>query len=110
MTIPNLFITRVRGQGFIVTSILGLIPEFPLYNRQDSHFDAVMVQLPPSVTISPLDRADGSAAYSSVGYSVIGGVNGPVEVRRRDELPEEAAIDVAIRPRSGAGGTLDQSR
>lgn len=57
-----------------------------------------------TTTLAPLDRADGSAAYSSHGFSIIGGVNGPVEVQRRDELAEEAAIDVVVRPVAGVGG------
>ena len=57
-----------------------------------------------NVTLSPLYRADGSATFTSNGYSVIAAVNGPIEVQRRDELPEEAAIDVAIRPAAGVGG------
>ncbi len=56
------------------------------------------------VTLSPLHRADGSAIFTSNGYSVVAAVNGPIEVQRRDELPEEAAIDVAIRPAAGVGG------
>lgn len=58
----------------------------------------------PSITLAPLDRADGSAAYSYNGFSIVCGVNGPVEVQRRDELPEEAAIDVIVRPVAGVGG------
>ena len=57
-----------------------------------------------NVTLSPLHRANGSASFTSNGYSVIAAVNGPIEVQRRDELPEEAAIDVAIRPAAGVGG------
>ncbi|KAL8964561.1 MAG: hypothetical protein Q9183_004368 [Haloplaca sp. 2 TL-2023] len=56
-----------------------------------------------TIALSQLHRADGSATYSANGYSVIAAVNGPVEVQRRDELPEEAAIDVAIRPATGVG-------
>lgn len=63
----------------------------------------------PVATLSPLHRADGSAKYSSNGYSVIAAVNGPVEVQRRDELPEEAVVDVAIHPVSGVGGRLSRS-
>ena len=58
----------------------------------------------PSAALLNLQRADGSASYSWNGYSVIGAVNGPIEVQRRDELPEEAAIDVVVRPAAGAGG------
>ena len=54
--------------------------------------------------LSPLHRADGSATYSQNGYSVIAAVNGPIEVQRRDELPEEATVDVAVRPAAGVGG------
>lgn len=55
-------------------------------------------------TLSPLHRADGSATYANNGYSVIAAVNGPIEVQKRDELPEEAAVDVAVRPAAGVGG------
>jgi len=54
--------------------------------------------------LSSLDRADGSATFSQNGYSVIGSVNGPIEVTRRDELPEEAAVEVIVRPATGPGG------
>ncbi|KAL8786906.1 MAG: hypothetical protein Q9213_002537 [Squamulea squamosa] len=60
------------------------------------------------VILSPLDCADGSATYSSNGYSVIAAVNGPVEVQRRDEIPEEAAIDVVLRPAIGVGGVRER--
>ena len=54
--------------------------------------------------ISPLQGADGSAVFSTSGISVMASVNGPLEVQRRDELPEEAAIEVVIRPAAGVGG------
>lgn len=57
----------------------------------------------PSAHLSHLHRADGSATYTQGGYSVIGAVNGPIEVQRRDELPEEAAIEVNVRPSVGVG-------
>ncbi|KAL9122633.1 MAG: hypothetical protein Q9187_000824 [Circinaria calcarea] len=62
----------------------------------------------PVANLSPLQRADGSASYSSGGYSVLAAVNGPIEVQRRDELPQEAAIDVIIRPAAGVGGNLEE--
>ncbi|KAI9830129.1 MAG: hypothetical protein M1819_005806 [Sarea resinae] len=62
----------------------------------------------PSASLSTLHRADGSATYSGNGYSVICGVNGPVEVQRRDELPEEAAVEVSVRPAVGVGGTRER--
>lgn len=55
-----------------------------------------------------LVRADGSTAFSSGLFTVIAGVNGPVEVQRRDELPEEAAIEVNLRPSSGIGGPRER--
>jgi exosome complex component RRP46 len=60
----------------------------------------------PDASLSHLHRADGSATYSQNGYSIIGAVNGPIEVGRRDELPEEATIDVIVRPAVGVGGIL----
>lgn len=57
-----------------------------------------------SVSLNPLHRADGSATYSFNGFTIICGVNGPIEVQRRDELPEEAVIDVIVRPATGVGG------
>ncbi|KAI4099833.1 MAG: hypothetical protein LQ339_005748 [Xanthoria mediterranea] len=60
------------------------------------------------VVLSPLVRADGSASYTSDGYSVIAAVNGPVEVQRRDEIPEESAIDVVLRPAVGVGGVRER--
>ncbi|KAM3086598.1 exosome non-catalytic core subunit rrp46 [Clarireedia jacksonii] len=62
----------------------------------------------PTVLLSPLPRADGSAEFSQNGYTVLGAVNGPIEVQRRDELPEEAAIDVIVRPAAGVGGTRER--
>ncbi|KAF6221305.1 hypothetical protein HO133_002160 [Letharia lupina] len=61
-----------------------------------------------NITLSPLYRADGSAKYSKAGYSVIAAVNGPIEVQRRDELPEEAAVDIAVRPAAGVGGLRER--
>jgi exosome complex component RRP46 len=52
----------------------------------------------PQITTSTLTRADGSATYTDSLFSVLAAVNGPVEVSRRDELPEEATIEVNIRP------------
>jgi exosome complex component RRP46 len=57
----------------------------------------------PTATLTHLNRADGSATYTHNGYAIIGAVNGPIEVLRRDELPEEAAIEVNVRPAMGVG-------
>ncbi|KAH8602696.1 hypothetical protein B0O99DRAFT_679685 [Bisporella sp. PMI_857] len=62
----------------------------------------------PTAILSPLHRADGSASFSQSGYTVIGAVNGPIEIQRRDELPEEAAVEVVVRPAAGVGGTRER--
>lgn len=62
----------------------------------------------PEVTHHPLLRADGSATYTSPLYTILAAVNGPVEVQRRDELPEEAAIEVNIRPVTGSGSLRER--
>ncbi|KAK9425091.1 hypothetical protein SUNI508_03231 [Seiridium unicorne] len=62
----------------------------------------------PAAILSHLQSADGSATFSYAGYTVIGAVNGPIEVQRRDELPEEAVVDVIIRPAAGVGGTRER--
>jgi len=62
----------------------------------------------PDITHHPLRRADGSTTISSPLYTVLAAVNGPVEVQRRDELPEEAAIEVNVRPSSGVGGPKER--
>ena len=58
----------------------------------------------PEAKISFLHKPDGSAHYSYRGYSIIAAVNGPVEAQRRDEDPEEAVVDVIVRPAAGVGG------
>lgn len=63
----------------------------------------------PEVTLTHLNRADGSATYTHNGYSIIGAVNGPVEVQRRDEQPEEATIEVNVRPAFGVGSMYPPS-
>jgi len=57
----------------------------------------------PQSSLGPLHRVDGVATFSQGGYTLIAAVNGPIEVQRRDELPEEAAIEVNVRPATGVG-------
>ncbi|KAI0898287.1 hypothetical protein F4806DRAFT_354340 [Annulohypoxylon nitens] len=66
------------------------------------------VNAEPEALLSHLQNADGSATFSYAGYTVVGAVNGPIEVQRRDELPEEAAVDVIVRPAAGVGGTRER--
>lgn len=70
---------------------------------------SITLKMAPGAVLSHLHRADGSATYTHNGYSIIGAVNGPVEVLRRDEMPEEATVEVNIRPAFGVGGTLSIS-
>ncbi|KAK3672465.1 exosome non-catalytic core subunit rrp46 [Recurvomyces mirabilis] len=55
----------------------------------------------PEVSHHPLHRADGSASYCNNLFTILASVNGPIEVQRRDELAEEAAIAVNLRPAAG---------
>ncbi len=59
----------------------------------------------PEVQLTHLNRADGSATYSYNGYTILGAINGPLEVMRKDEQPEEATIEVNVRPAFGVGST-----
>ena len=63
----------------------------------------------PSAQLNPLHSADGSATYTAHGYTILGAVNGPIEVMRRDELPDEAALEVNVRPAVGVGSMSDHS-
>jgi len=64
------------------------------------------VSTEPIASLSHLHHTDGSATFSQNGYTIIGAVNGPIEVQRRDALPEEAAVDVIVRPAAGVGGEI----
>lgn len=57
----------------------------------------------PKAELGALPHADGSVNYSWQSFELVGTVNGPIEVQRRDELPEEAFIEVNIRPANGTG-------
>ncbi|CAK7203491.1 exosome non-catalytic core subunit rrp46 [Sporothrix eucalyptigena] len=62
----------------------------------------------PLTILSPLPRADGSATYSHAGYTVTASANGPIEAQRRDEDPDEATVDVVVRPAAGVGGPSER--
>ncbi|KAI5242236.1 hypothetical protein E4T43_04885 [Aureobasidium subglaciale] len=62
----------------------------------------------PQADVSILHRADGSARYSAAGYTVVAAVNGPIEVTRRDELPQHAALEVNVRPAVGVGSPKER--
>lgn len=62
----------------------------------------------PSAQLAPLDKADGSATYAHNNYNVLCAVNGPIEVQRRAELPERAALEINVRPAIGIGGPRER--
>ncbi|CAK7223257.1 exosome non-catalytic core subunit rrp46 [Sporothrix curviconia] len=62
----------------------------------------------PIAVLSPLPRADGSATYSFAGYTITASANGPIEAQRRDEDPDEATVDVVVRPAAGVGGPSER--
>lgn len=62
----------------------------------------------PVAHLSTLPRADGSATYSHAGYTITATANGPLEVQRRDEDPDEASVDVVVRPAAGVGGPSER--
>ncbi|KAF2774201.1 hypothetical protein EJ03DRAFT_322789 [Teratosphaeria nubilosa] len=64
----------------------------------------------PAITHHPLHRADGSTSYTSpnTNETILASVNGPIEVQRRDELPEECYIEVNLRRANGVGGPRER--
>ncbi|RPB01043.1 ribosomal protein S5 domain 2-like protein [Choiromyces venosus 120613-1] len=45
--------------------------------------------------------ADGSAQYTDGPTTLLASVNGPIEVKARDEIPLEAFLEITIRPSAG---------
>lgn len=63
----------------------------------------------PSAQLSVLSKSDGSASWTDAqGSAVISSVNGPMEVRIRDEVLGEATLDLKILPLSGLAGTRER--
>lgn len=62
----------------------------------------------PTVSLSTLSRADGSASYKcpTTGYDLLGSVHAPIELpARRDALkPEEATVEVFVKPGNTTAG------
>ncbi|KAJ6258868.1 LOW QUALITY PROTEIN: hypothetical protein Dda_5763 [Drechslerella dactyloides] len=66
-----------------------------------------MVALPaPDIELSPLPQADGSCQYTcpTSRTTVLTAVNGPIEVRAKDEQPNNATVEVIVKPGIGVGG------
>lgn len=64
----------------------------------------------PAADLAPLPKADGSASFAHLGYTVTAAVNGPIEAPRRDENAFEALVDVNVRPAAGVGGKIAPTR
>jgi exosome complex component RRP46 len=98
-----------KGEQQLFNTLSKNIPHLPvLLNSAAPRAIAKEAKMVPQITTSTLTRADGSATYTDSLFSVLAAVNGPVEVSRRDELPEEATIEVNIRPGSGVGGPRER--
>jgi len=63
-----------------------------------------------SSSLNLLHFPDGSSTHNSpqTGHQILASVNGPIEVQRRDELPEEAVLEIHIRPASGLGSPKER--
>lgn len=61
---------------------------------------------PPQIVLNPLPQSDGSCQFKQGLTRIICSVNGPIEVRARDELPKEATVEVILKPGIGVGGWL----
>ncbi|GAO47148.1 ribosomal protein S5 domain 2-like protein [Saitoella complicata NRRL Y-17804] len=64
---------------------------------------------PTTTTTALLHRADGSSTWSHGPTKLLCSVNGPMEVRLRDEQVDKATIEVIVRPAVGAPGTHEKS-
>lgn len=73
-----------------------------------SFYLSIVNMVGPIASLSQLHRSDGSASYKcpATGYSILGAVNGPIELpARRDALkPEEATVEVFVKPGTTTGG------
>ena len=60
---------------------------------------------PSENQLHPLHRSTGSAHYvqKHLSQEVICAINAPVDVQRRDEIPNETYLDVHVRPNHGVG-------
>lgn len=101
MSKPRFGVSSLHVNGILIICVL-LASAATTNESADTMGDQLI-----ETSLSTLERADGSATYSHNGYTVVAAVNGPIEVQRRDELPEEAVLDVVVRPAAGIGGNHD---
>ncbi|KAK6337359.1 exosome non-catalytic core subunit rrp46 [Orbilia blumenaviensis] len=65
--------------------------------------------LAPEISLNPLPQADGSCQYTcpTSRTTILTSVNGPLEVRPKDELPSHATIEVIVKPGIGVAGVRE---
>ncbi|EWC44181.1 hypothetical protein DRE_07006 [Drechslerella stenobrocha 248] len=65
--------------------------------------------LSADIELSPLPQADGSCQYAcpTSRTTVLTAVNGPIEVRAKDEQPSNATVEVIVKPGIGVGGVRE---
>ncbi|EPS45180.1 hypothetical protein H072_840 [Dactylellina haptotyla CBS 200.50] len=65
--------------------------------------------LTPEISLCPLPQSDGSCQYTcpTSRTTILTSVNGPLEVRAKDELPNDATIEVVVKPGVGVGGVRE---
>jgi exosome complex component RRP46 len=73
--------------------------------RRDGRTDTSL--RPLSLSSGVLSRADGSSRFAFGPVEVLASVNGPQEVRLRDELLDRATLEVNVLPVRGLPGPLD---
>ncbi|KAK9240211.1 ribosomal protein S5 domain 2-type protein [Lipomyces kononenkoae] len=61
-----------------------------------------------SAKTSFLYRVDGSASWTVGTANVIVSVSGPIEVNKREELPDVATVEIVVRPGTGVTSTREQ--
>ncbi|KAK6515077.1 exosome non-catalytic core subunit rrp46 [Arthrobotrys conoides] len=65
--------------------------------------------LTPEISLNPLPQSDGSCQYTcpTSRTTILTSVNGPLEVRPKDELPNHATIEVIVKPGIGVAGVRE---
>ncbi|KAJ8103857.1 ribosomal protein S5 domain 2-type protein [Lipomyces tetrasporus] len=63
---------------------------------------------PATATTAFLYRVDGSASWTVGTAHIIVSVSGPMEVNKRDELPDIATLEIVVRPDVGVASTREQ--
>lgn len=63
--------------------------------------------VPISIETSSLQKVDGSAVWTQGVTKVVFSVSGPMEVKIREELPNEATLELVVRPVTGLSSTRE---